>query len=190
MARVWLVRSSRALSELLENRVVRGHSKYVDEDFLFAYKWMRAQMRKRVGPGPKKGYPIWTWYQYSDAVHRKPDLRHTSHLPRGTQGVRIELEVPEEQLLLSDFDLWHYTLNNWYLPCSEADGERFEQWLTDSKPPKAARRKEKEKSWKRVFDLEFSAPDIADERSKKSIQACVWEVTLDQVINVDTFTAR
>jgi hypothetical protein len=27
---------------------------------------------------------------------------------------------------LSDFDLWHYVLNYWYLPESEAEGEEFE----------------------------------------------------------------
>lgn len=190
MTRVWLVRTSRALSELLDTGVLRGHRRYVYEDFLPAYKWLRAQMRKRLGAGATQGYPVWVWYQYSDASHRRPDLRHTAHLPKGVQGVRIELEVPEDKLLLSDFELWHYPLNNWYLPCSEADGERFEQSLAKSGPSPSRIQKEKEKSWERVLDLEFSDPDIAEERSKKSIQACLWEVTLDQVVNVDTFTAR
>ena len=38
------------------------------------------------------------------------------HLPKGERGVRLELQVADDRVLLSDFDLWHYVLNYWYLP--------------------------------------------------------------------------
>lgn len=48
-------------------------------------------------------------------------------MPAGTQGVRLEVEIPDAQVLLSDFDLWHYPLNYWYLPDDEEDDWRFER---------------------------------------------------------------
>jgi len=46
---------------------------------------------------------------------RMPDLRSCGHLPRGIPGIRLELEVEEERVLLSDFSMWHAVLNQTYL---------------------------------------------------------------------------
>ena len=66
--------------------------------------------------------PIWAWYQW-EGSRRKPDLRASGYLPKGEPGVRLELRVADDRVLLSDFDLWHYVLNYWYLPKSEKAGE-------------------------------------------------------------------
>lgn len=62
------------------------------------------QMGGRI-PAYSGGLPIWFWFS------PKPDLRHRAHLPRGEQAVRLELELPRETVLLSDFDTWHCVLN-------------------------------------------------------------------------------
>ncbi len=61
---------------------------------------------------------------------------------------RLKLECPADRVLLSDYSLWHYVLNYWYLPSSEADGDAFER-------------------------------DIALPFEEKSIQATLWEITID-----------
>lgn len=192
MARVWLVRTSRALDELLEKGYLRGKAEHVLPDFKYPYDWMREQLREKVGPGPRGAYPVWVWYQYSNESKRRPDLRHRALLPTGSQGVRFELEVPDEALLLSDFELWHLPLNGWYVPSSVEDGERFDDLFPHRSTPRQRKRiqKEIEKSWERVLDLDFSAPDIASPRSEKSIQGVIWEITLEQVVSVDTFIGR
>lgn len=48
---------------------------------------------------------------------------------RGEKGVRLTINCPAERVLLSDFSLWHYVLNYWYLPSSEAVGDAFESEL-------------------------------------------------------------
>jgi hypothetical protein len=53
------------------------------------------------------------------------------------RAVRLELEYPDERALLSDFSLWHHVLNYWYLPSSEADGDRFESALADHGTPQS-----------------------------------------------------
>ena len=70
--------------------------------------------------------PIWVWWQWW-ADRRRPDLRASGFLPKGVRGIRVECRVKEDQVLLSDFELWHYILNYWYLPKSEKSGESFEK---------------------------------------------------------------
>ena len=82
-----------------------------------AYDWMVEQMERRLGPRPKPGaYPLWAWYQWDGAARRRPDLRSSAHVPGGTKAVRIEFEIAEEQIVLSDFSglacaaqLWLYS---------------------------------------------------------------------------------
>lgn len=41
----------------------------------------------------------------------------------------IEFEIEQDSVLLSDFELWHFVLNYWYLPSSLQDIGRFEEEL-------------------------------------------------------------
>ena len=106
--------------------------------------------------------------------------------------------MDEDLVLLSDFELWHYVLNYWYLATSLADGEAFETELaerglsihrTRPRPGSRIDRIIKE-SWNRIFDLEWVQEDIARSPAHKSIQATFWELTLESVRRVDEFTAR
>ena len=73
---------------------------------------MMNQMEKRIGKSEiDNQYPIWAWYQHQDISKRRPDLRKSGHLPIGTAGVRIEFEKNYQQVLLSDFVLWHFPLS-------------------------------------------------------------------------------
>ena len=119
-------------------------------------------------------------------------------MPRTERGVRIEFEIDGAFVLLSDFELWHYVLNYWYLPPSSAEGQAFEAELAEhgldfhrTKPladpvfDKAIR-----ETWERIFDMEWAEEDLAVPRAEKSIQAAFWELALEDVRRVDQFTAR
>jgi hypothetical protein len=130
-------------------------------------------MAKRLGrvvPAPAEhAAPVWAWVQYNGEARPRPDLRRTAHLPRGTRGVRLELVLPASCVLLSDFDLWHYVLNDGPIPVAgSARG----------------------KNWDKVFDLDYHDPDVTLARSKKSIQAVFWEAPVSAVRAVDFFIAR
>jgi hypothetical protein len=45
-------------------------------------------------------------------------------------------------------------------------------------------------SWRRIFDLEWSAKDIAVPQEQKSIQATVWQVPLTEIRSARRFRAR
>jgi hypothetical protein len=202
---IWSILNERAWGELQRKGRLRATPRHADQDFLPAYLWMAQQMERRlnVSRPSRDALPLWAWYQWEGAHRRKPDLRATGHLPKGVCGVRIECHVEEERVLLSDFDLWHYVLNYWYLPKSEEDDARFQMKLADaglssrrfdhhSPMPHAQYRRHIESSWERIFDLTWAdrGYQIASTPENKSIQATLWEILLDDVVESKEFTAR
>jgi hypothetical protein len=106
-------------------------------------------------------------------------------------------------VLLSDFELWHYVLNYWYLPKTEKDGETFEEQLTctglslpgcsHQRPlPHAAFRRKIENSWERIFDSSWTDPGhkIVPPAKNRSIQGTMWELLLEDVVESKLFIAR
>ena len=112
--------------------------------------------------------------------------------------MRIEFEIDDSLVLSSDFDLWHYVLNYWYLPASSVEGETFESELAEqglsfyqTKPlPNPAVDEAIRASWEHIFDLEWVEKDLSAPRADKSIQAAFWELPLESVRRVDEFVAR
>jgi hypothetical protein len=162
------------------------------------YRWMAKQLSRRVGPSPTQClWPIWAWRQWSNWQKAKPDLRFGGHAEKGERCVRMQIEIDDQQVLLSDFTLWHHALNYWYLPESEKDGDGFERELEKSglsfyktKPLPQPYHGKITRSWQRIFDLNWVAEGISSPRQDKSIQAVFWELKLQQVQKVDFFTAR
>jgi hypothetical protein len=113
-----------------------------------AYTWMVEQMHSRIGPlvvsttypmvegrGAQSKvlcYPMWSWVP----TPLMPDQQLLDGMPRGNNQTLFELEVPAIKVLCSDFDLWHYVLNNGEL-------RLFEDELVN-----------KETSWERIFALD------------------------------------
>jgi len=202
---LWSIVTEKAWGHLHSKGCLRASRRHVDQDFLVCYHWMARQMERRLTtPRPSKdAMPIWTWYQWKGAARCRPDLRARGHLPKGVRGVRVELQVADDRVLLSDFDLWHYVLNYWYLPKTEEDGEAFEKKLAraglsfykcDHQHPLSHAQfcREIERSWERIFEVGWADQRraIASPPKKKSIQATMWEILLDDVVQVKAFTAR
>jgi len=179
---------------------LRAERRLADAHHLEAYKWMAGQMRSRLGCRPTPDcLPLWCWSQWSGQKRARPDLRAVAwQWRRGERAVRIEFEMNDDSVLLSDFELWHYVLNYWYLPSSHADGDAFEAELEDqglsfykSKPVLDSRYHRRiVQSWERIFDLDWQAKGIAWPRSKKAVQATIWELPLDSVTSVTEFSGR
>jgi hypothetical protein len=197
---LWTIQSPQAWTELQDKGVLRAKRQYIMErTWLSAYQWMAEKMRLHIGPPPESDcLPIWTWYQWEGQRRKKPDLWASGHLGKGERGVRVEFEHPDGGALLSDFCLWHYVLSYWYLPASEADSEAFEAELAahglsffDQKPlPHSGYHSKIVRSWDRIFDLDWSEPDVSEPMEEKSIQAAIWEVKRDQVKSHKHFTSR
>ena len=156
---------------------MRATARRVDPYMLPAYRWMAAQLAARVPPPRSVTLPIWAWPV-------KPDLRGGRWFPRGTPGVRLELEIPAAETLASDFDAFHAVLNRCYLEVDASDDDRFQRALARSGAPDwphtPALRARIERSWRRIFALDRSA----------LVQVVLWQVRRDQVVRVERFTAR
>lgn len=127
----------------------------------------------------------------------RPDLRSSGHFRKGTRGVRIEFEIPDDQVLLSDFESWHYVLNYWYLARSEAEDKAFDRYIAlkgfdyfITRPLPEPYHNQLVATWLRIFDLDWADDYVASPREQKSIQAVFWELRLDHVKNVDFFVSR
>lgn len=191
--RLWTVQPRRLYEKLKAEKVlhcVPELSEMVAEwGFGPAYDWLAGQMNVRVGPPPKDVfYPIWAWHTI-EWQHQKPDLRRAEF--RGYKGeqVCLELEIPDNMVLLSNEDAWHIVLNNgYYGDCTnEQEMEKEDAWF-DSLPPKE-RHLIKIKSWEKIFNV--SPPyESAWEVHGKYVQATFWELRLDQVVAIRYFKGR
>ena len=196
---LWTIQSIDAWKILQESGTLCCDRRLSDYDFTEAYKWMAEQMHKRLPFQQNVGaFPLWAWYQWGGERRERPDLRSTGHLSHGEEGVRIEFVLTDDLVLLSDFELWHYVLNYWYLPVSVADGEVFEVELAqrglsfyETKPlTDVLYHNRIQKSWERIFDIDWVEKDLTAPKSEKSIQATFWELPMDSVRRVDKFIAK
>ena len=173
--RVWTIQRPDVLRALRDKASWRATDSQLDADLRRPYAWMAAQMRKRIAtPASFRSVPIWCWVQWRGQSEPRPDLRHRGHLPRGVRGVRLELEIDADRLLCSDFDLWHFVLND--LPLPRPGDTRTPR--TEPVPNRRAR----EASWLRIFDL---APT-----SSIRIQGVFAELRRTDVIATQSFIAR
>lgn len=148
-------------------------------EFTDQYDWLIRQMEKRIGPPPEGvSYPVWAWYSQNNG-HRKPDLRSErwGYGPGGELYSCIEFEIPDNQVLLSDFGAWHHVLNNWPVFNSGEEYNRYDDWAeTVSKEEKWAFLEE---NWEKVL----VSPREAQRNINREewIQATVWELRKEMI---------
>lgn len=179
---LWTIQHRAAYEKMLKTGTLRADEAHLfcGDELRFAYDWLAMQMCERVGEPPGEvNYPVWAWYQYN-GVRKRPDMRgsHRRYGRKGTPIVLLTVDVPDKNVLLSDFDLWHCVLNNGYIAADEADYDSFCGGQADI-----------EQSWRQVFetDKNFELYSSVEERS---IQATMWEIRTEWVKNAGFFTSR
>jgi hypothetical protein len=192
--RIWTIQPASLYERLKAEQVLLVDGRCGDRISPHAYHWMIEQMRRRLPPS-KARFPWWGWYRWESVRRAKPDLRSGWHLARGTKGTRIELELDEREVLLSDFDDWHYVLNHWFLSHDKAENDQFDReqkkagYYPWGQYPEPLRSKVLA-SWERIFDFAQPGHDWRGRFRTKAIQATFWELRLKDVTDVTFFTAR
>lgn len=162
------------------------------------YEWLAQQMSKRISPRPEpNAFPPWGWYQYNGINHKRPDLRHPGHVARGMAAVRLAVEISTQDLLLSDFNLWHAPLNLQYLAASKREEQHWEkqlkardaQCLSYLALPHELRLAV-QNSWEHIFEVDRPNHYWETTPDNSSIQATFWRLSLDQVQEVTHLTGR
>lgn len=158
-----------------------------------AYTWMSGQMKQRIGCPDKEGVlPIWAWYQYSSKKRRRPTIDKEN---QDGPSVLLEIDIPDSEVLLSDYILWHHVLNKYSISSKRAYLERriakleksVGKMLQFDKLPNDIQ-EEVKVTWERVFDLDHRDPYYAPHAKRnRAIQATFWCLKIEQVKDVVFF---
>jgi len=192
--RLWTIQGIEIYEQLLREGIAYCTKPTWGNDtaFMYAYHWMANQMRERIGEPPIKEiiYPMWAWYQYNSAKSKKPPKSFVN-IPEG-KSAYLEIEIPAHDVLLSGFGNWHAVLNQ----CALSDWKTIDK-KTDLLDKAAGRRldfneypveikKEIEKSWEAVFDLDRRDREVGFRHKRnRSIQATFWMLKLEHIISVE-----
>lgn len=197
--RLWSIQEESKLDEITsKGKLICTENKF-SKEWDNEYRWMIKQMQNRIGNSEfESQYPIWAWYQYQNANHRRPDLRKTNHLPRGNKGIRIEFLKNKTEVILSDFILWHYPLSyKSIIANNKTELDKFESKLKQLNLDKTSLEElpkhlqnEIMKSWDKIFDMDFENEYYTNKKHDKIIQACCWNIKEHEIVKIDKFKAR
>lgn len=166
---------------------------YLDEHIknrLRSYDWIASQMDSKIGKRPKEGcMPIWAFYEY--------EFKKKIFIDDVTDDeVGLELLVREENVVLTDYALWHYILNDTPIFLDEDEFYSFKEkaekcgyWGAndkdyDNKSMEFEECKEyKYKSWQRVFNVTGEG-NFNNSKLEDPIQACLWKIRSEDILNV------
>lgn len=115
------------------------------EGYELAYDWMASKMADRIGEKRRNSkYPFWAFTELSSFTVAK----------EGLSQYLLVLEVPDSEVMLTDFCRWHEVLNagSWALYKNE--------------------KLKHKKSW----------DGIIRKRNKKGAQACFWYISEEMMI--------
>lgn len=175
---LWSIQNKRAYEIMEQTGMLRADKNFIATDwFEDSYLWMAEQMKKRIGEPPKGViFPVWAWYQ-GEGMRKRPDMRvHGRNWgEKGTPIVLLTFEVPDNLVLLSNFDYWHCVLNDGEIIFPIDDSEVYSE-------------EEKRKSWENIFDISCSFED--EVHPHLSTQATMWEIKREWVKKAEYFVAR
>ena len=151
------------------------------------YDWLVQEMKARIGEPPEGVfYPVWAWYMWEGA-RKKPDLRRARWRNgwKGDRFVCMEIEIPDDRVVLSDFDVWSIILLDGLIADSEEEVKRLE--MEYDSLTQADKQEYKAQNWKTVFDLNYV--DNGWIHRGDSIQATFWELRKEDIKKVRFFAA-
>lgn len=97
----------------------------------------------------------------------------------------MEIDIPEEKVVLTDFDAWSIILLNGLLSKSKAEDNRIDREY--AKLPENEKKDYRDKNWEGAFDLTPYKSNWM--RRGESIQATFWELRREDIRKVRFFTS-
>lgn len=131
-------------------------------------------------------YPTWAWpLDKNKAI--KNDCRQSLFRkwgPAGSTYIAIVFDKNDSEVLLSDFDCWHFVLNNEYLALED---------VSQKTHPHLYSNENLQNSWNQIFDEEFLTKFHFDQNSQNSSiywQAVCWGIRPEEIVNVKKFVCN
>ena len=80
-------------------------------------------MAERIGEPPKGvGYPVWAWHTW-EFERKAPDPDSAAFLRRTEEKVLFTLEIPDNRVVLTDFDAWQGVMMHTFVSAAETEEE-------------------------------------------------------------------
>lgn len=173
------------------------HDEFLSQDlkdnwgFSQAYIWLREKMiEKEVGYIANNSHLIWAWYHWGGNKKRMPDKRFASVYDyyQDEPYIMLELDVPEDRITLSDYDLWHWVLNYWYADKTRKANQFEKQYdYYRNKPLPFEGDKLLKETWSNVFNLNKSRDILDITKKQQFIQATFFELFYTDITKVHFF---
>lgn len=113
------LQKSEAWEEAQQKGYLTGNIDHINvEWFMESYTWMINQMSKRL-KNYNNEYPVWLWLDYRNVSF--------ANIMKG-DWVFLEVNIPKEEVLLSNFDAWHVVLNEGHFYDDENVMTKEESW--------------------------------------------------------------
>lgn len=174
--------------------------------FADAYEWMAQELRKKCPNKNDEKYPFWAWAWSGDNGGKYIDKNLHDTSEEKEERYLLTLDIEEERLLLSDFELWHYVLNYWPISLSSKDKKFFDSFekslelnYYNNKPVKSKELDEKIRdTWHSIFSIkavdDYFISDLKPKQlkflglasnEKIVTQACFWNIEFADILNME-----
>lgn len=136
----WSVQSIDILDYIREHGVLQGVSEFSKEmDMDTAYSYMKSKYVEYTNYSFKEGEElVWLWTKKPQIVKDEDGYVYDK------DHVLLEIEIDRNLVLLSDYDIWHFVLNDFAIEEYSESEEEIEY-----------SEEEKIKSWEKVFNLKY-----------------------------------
>lgn len=190
--KVWTVQHYDFFDELIKNGYAycKTNSEtaktYSDE-----YSWMIEQMKLHVGEPELKEIkrPIWGWCEFSTISEEEDEIEESlneSMDPSGTLNVLLEIDIPRERLLITNYYRWQDCLGGRVISTDIIFDGFYYNLLNVNKTLQNPQIEElcqryKKKSWERII---YKNPDDiieADKSQRTSKQVTFWLLNASEV---------
>ena len=94
---------------IVKKEYIEAKNDTISEFYLELYEWYTKAARKYIDIPEDLKYPVWL------SVSEDMMLQPTEH------AIIFEVEIPEGEYLICNFDKWGYRVNYFYVPLDEAD---------------------------------------------------------------------
>lgn len=200
----WTIINQAQYNYLSRYGFLKADGRRVWTEFKESYHWLVERMEEKIGPSPNDVlYPMWSYVQWRGKNRIKPDIRTLRYTVGNGMFYRLELEIPESRMVLTNYDEWHFVLNQSYISWNEAEESIFEKkemyekklkqinGFYDYKQYSNELKSEVVNSWERIFDLRsFRDTEWLGPLDDITIQATFWKLYKSDIVKIDKFTSR
>ncbi len=185
--RVWTRQVSQVWDEIQETgrylvleEYVRAKNAEISDYYIELYRWFTEEARRYAKVPADAKFPIWL------------TVDESQKLPPAPYTVSFTLEIPEDEMVVVDYDKWGYRVNHWYVPLDAEDERRWNEELAQYGIGNEASlitgqqgnfypmlKRKMQASWARVFE----APN---ERMDLNVGAA-WEIRPEWVVEVEEY---